>query len=387
MSKIVHLCLGNFYIDNYGYQENMLPKYHVLQGHEVTVIASLLSFDGDGRLTVLPKPSVYESADRYQVIRINYRKPWGKLSRFLRCYEGVYELLEQEKPEIIFIHNCQFLDIRNVVRYVKRHPDIQVFADNHGDYVNSATNWFSKHILHRFLWRKCARQLLPYVNKFYGVLPLRCRFLEEMYDIPASKIELLVMGVDDASVRFDEREHVRQRVRQELNLSPQDFVLITGGKIDKKKNIHLLMKAVTELDLENLKLIVFGNVSPDMKQEIEALSTHTGIRNIGWVSSAQVFDYYFAADLAVFPGTHSVLWEQAVGCGLPAVFKYWEGMTHVDLQGNCCFLYKDSAEEMKEVIGRICSDRSLYEEMKKAAAERGQREFAYSKIAREAIKF
>ena len=26
--KIVHLCLGCFYIDNYSYQENMLPKFH-----------------------------------------------------------------------------------------------------------------------------------------------------------------------------------------------------------------------------------------------------------------------------------------------------------------------------------------------------------------------
>ncbi len=26
--KIVHMCLGCFYPDNYSYQENMLPKYH-----------------------------------------------------------------------------------------------------------------------------------------------------------------------------------------------------------------------------------------------------------------------------------------------------------------------------------------------------------------------
>jgi hypothetical protein len=43
--KVVHLCLGCFYIDNYSYQENMLPKYHKLAGHEVSVVASLVSFD------------------------------------------------------------------------------------------------------------------------------------------------------------------------------------------------------------------------------------------------------------------------------------------------------------------------------------------------------
>ena len=46
--KIVHLCLSAFFIDNYSYQENMLPKYHVKMGHKVTVIASIFSFNNEG---------------------------------------------------------------------------------------------------------------------------------------------------------------------------------------------------------------------------------------------------------------------------------------------------------------------------------------------------
>ena len=51
--RILHLCLANFYIDNYSYQENMLPKYHKMMGHYVSVIASKVSFDENGELCLL----------------------------------------------------------------------------------------------------------------------------------------------------------------------------------------------------------------------------------------------------------------------------------------------------------------------------------------------
>ena len=35
--KILHLMLACFYIDNYSYQENYLPKYHKKQGNDVEI--------------------------------------------------------------------------------------------------------------------------------------------------------------------------------------------------------------------------------------------------------------------------------------------------------------------------------------------------------------
>ena len=55
--KIVHLCISAFYIDNCSYQENLLPKYHAKMGYDVTIIASLATYDKDGNLIFLDKPS------------------------------------------------------------------------------------------------------------------------------------------------------------------------------------------------------------------------------------------------------------------------------------------------------------------------------------------
>lgn len=38
--RIVHICLQAPYNDYWGYQDNLLPKYHRKSGHDVTVITT-----------------------------------------------------------------------------------------------------------------------------------------------------------------------------------------------------------------------------------------------------------------------------------------------------------------------------------------------------------
>ena len=383
--KIVHLCLSCFYIDDYSYQENMLPKYHVLQGHDVTVIASLVSFNTKGQLYQLPEESVKTVKEGYKVIRVDYLKPFYKLNRFIRRYNNTYKLLEAEKPDLIFLHDFSFMDITEVIKYVKKNNSVKVFADCHTDYINSAQTWISKNIFHHFIWRYYGKVLSKYATKFYGVTPLRCDFLRDAYKIDAKKIELLVMGVDDELLEKKNRNLIKRDYAIELGVDATDFIIVTGGKIDQKKNIHLVLEAVINLNRDKVKLIVFGTVAPEMKQIIDEYLLNDNIIFVGWQNADTILDYFIFADLIVFPGTHSVLWEQAVGVGTPSLFKYWEGMTHVDLGGNCEFLYKDSSEEIEMVINNILTEENKYENMKKVAMDKGLKQFSYSEIAKRAI--
>ena len=381
--KIVHLCLSSVYIDNHTYQENMLPKYHVLQGHDVTVIASLVSFDSNGRPCLLENESVNQTKEGYKVIRVAYKKVFYKLNKFIRRYNDISILLENEKPDLIFIHDFSFIDIYKVIRYVSKNKNIVVYVDCHTDYINSAKTWVSKNIFHHFIWRYYAKLLTPFVKMYYGVTPLRCDFLRDAYQIPEKKIQLLVMGVDDEMLKGKDHMSIKQENRNNLNLLPADFVILTGGKIDMDKNIHLVMQAVNQI--ENIKLIVFGTVDPKMKDYFEKLVESDKIIFVGWLNSEAIMDLFLSSDLIVFPGTHSVLWEQAVGVGVPCVFKYWEGMTHVDVGGNCEFLYQDSVQEMVEVLSEIINDKEKYNRMKSVAMSKGLQDFSYSEIAYKAI--
>lgn len=161
---------------------------------------------------------------------------------------------------------------------------------------------------------------------------------------------------------------------------------MTGGKIDfAKKQTLLLMEAVKRIKNDKVKLIVFGSVIEELRDKVNALSDGKKIQYIGWVHANQTYNYFAAADLVVFPGRHSVFWEQVAGLGIPMIVRYWEGTTHIDVGGNCEFIYRNSAEEIKSKIEAIISDEEVYKNMKKSGESDSIDTFYYSKIAKKSI--
>lgn len=383
--RILHCCLADFYIDNYGYQQNILPRMHRSQGHEVAILASTETYVDHAMLGYL-KPSSYHTKDGLPISRIPYTKLMPHLlAKKLRIYNGVSKALEKFKPDIIFLHGCQFISIKEFASYAKNHLNVRIYVDIHSDFINSARNWLSRNILHGIIYKWCANKINPYTSKFYGTLPIRMEFLRKVYGISPEKIELLVLGTDDSVVDLDKKDEIRKSIRKTLSIKENDFVLVTGGKIDHLKNIHVLMKAVNELQKEDIKLIVFGEPNQQMKPEIDILKNSSSIRYIGWVPSEKVYDYFFAADLGFFPGTHSVLWEQATGVGLPCVFKKWDGIQHVDLNGNCLFINAADIKEIREKILFLYQENDLLLNMRQVAMDKGVPEFSYFEIAKRAI--
>lgn len=383
--KVVHLCLGCFFPDNYSYQENMLPKFHKQLGYDVEVIASLATFDKNGKASFMKKGSIYRNEYDIKVTRLDYKKP-EKIYRKLKRYIGTYDALEKANPNILFVHGCQFMDMDIVVKYIRDHSNIKLYVDNHADFSNSGTNWLSKSLLHKVLWRHAAQIVEPYTTKFYGVLPARVDWLVDMYKLPKSKCELLVMGADDDKVKEATVPEVRKQIRDKYGIYEDDFLIMTGGKIDPAKVQTLqLMEAVTKIDNPKVKLIVFGSVTKDLQERVNKHCVEDKVLYIGWVRSDDSYKYFAAADLVVFPGRHSVFWEQVAGLGIPMLCKYWEGTSHVDLGGNVRFLYKDSVDEIHSQIKKIVNNRHIYDEMKSVAENQGMKIFSYREIAKRSV--
>ena len=384
--KIVHLCLCSFFPDNYSYQENMLPKYHKKLGYDVEVIASTRSFDEQGKACYLDNVGTYQNEYGIKVTRLPYKnnsKIWKRLKRYI----GVFDAISKADPDILFIHGGQFLDIDQVVKFLKDHKDVTVFVDNHADFSNSATNWFSKNILHKIVWKHTEHKIEPYTKKFYGVLPVRVDFLKDIYGLPADKCELLVMGADDELVERAKTSGARERIRKQYGISDSDFLIVTGGKIDQwKTQTLLLMQAVQNINNPSVRLIVFGSVTDELKEQVNNLSDSVKVQYIGWIRSEDTYDYFEASDLVVFPGRHSVMWEQVTGQGKPMIVKDWPGTHHVDLGGNVLFLTEDSVGEIQEKIESLLSEPSKLSEMTKIAQEKGMQIFSYADISKRAIE-
>ena len=159
--KIVHICLSGLYMDGWGYQDNMLAKYHKKAGHDVYVIANKFMYDNEGNYVKIDGVK-YKQPDTdingVKVVRIELadanRMLSGPAERVR--YKGLYESLVSIDPDIIFLHNPQIMDTDSIARFMKENNSsdkgrkVKLYVDSHSDYSNSGRNFLSKHLLYIF---------------------------------------------------------------------------------------------------------------------------------------------------------------------------------------------------------------------------------------------
>lgn len=387
--RILHVCLANFYIDSFGYQENILTSLHRRMGHEVLIVASTETYLDQTRLGYV-NPGQYINEEGIEVRRLPYAARVPRILRTkIRAYEGLERTLEEFRPDLIFVHDVQFFDFLIIRRYVRRHP-IPVFADSHTDFVNSARGFISRHLLHGIYYRWILSQVDPIVQRYFPTLPSRADFLHEVYGLDRAKMELLPFGADDTRTAGLDRVAVRAAVRAELGIPEAARVFVTGGKLDARKNIHCAIDRFSKLkrggDLENAHLVVFGKATSQVEKALSEIEIHQDVHMLGWMPPRDIFRLFWAADLALFPGTHSVLWEEAIGHGLGAVFHHWPGMDHLDVGGNARII-PDARPGTLDTVFRdlLANDAEEIRRLGAAAMLAGPAAFAFSAIAARSI--
>ena len=379
--KILHICMSQ-YSDGWTYQENLLAKYHRLLGFDVTIITSMYCYhNGD---LIKDSKTKFVDCNGCQVIRLQKKIgiPNGKIPK----YKNFYKTIESIKPDIIFSHGCQYADICKVKKYINLYQNVKLYVDNHADFSNSATTWISKNILHKVIWKHYAHVIEPVVKVFWGVLPARVDFLVNVYKLPKEKCKLLLMGGDDELIRSVESTEYLDKLRKSWNIQKNDFLVVTGGKIDKAKSeTLLLMKAVKKINDPHVKLLIFGSVEETLKKEINGLTDGVMIQQAGWIKPENSYGFFGMADLVVFPGRHSVFWEQVAAQGIPMIVKEWRGTQHVNVCNNVIFLSDVTSDMIIKKITDLVYNKKAYQEIRKNA-KRAQEYFSYMQIAKKSIE-
>lgn len=383
--KILHICVCGEFYEEYAYQDNLLPKYHRKAGHDVTIVAATYSrFDQKTGKVLRDTCKEKYLADGTKVIRLRPALPLF-LNSHIHCFFGLKRVINQEKPDLIFAHSVECPNYQYLSNYKKIHPEVKIVYDNHTDFENSLhspiTRFWAKHVVKDII----VKRLLWTSNKFYGTSPIRQSLLHDVYGIPTEKTDFLPFGADDEKMHLERRNVLREDVRKSYGVNEDDFLIATGGKIDQKKNIHQLVKAVNEIGIPHLKILVFGSIVNDLQPVFDRLKSDHFIY-AGWTPSDEVYKFFYAADLVAFPGLHSVMWEQAVASQVPTAFSEMDGFKHLDIGGNCIFFKEKSAEYYKEVLEQLLSDKVQYETLKQNAMSEEANMFLYSSIANKVLK-
>lgn len=354
--KIVHISKN--YIEGWGYQENLLPLYQKRAGHEVVVISDnvQLKYVNDQELAdkIAKKGNEYE----YDDIKIYKIKTYLNTSStsFFCC--GLYKILEQEQPDMIFHHNVNCSTLPVAAYYKRNHPQVKVYADNHADWINESKNKIWHKLFYDTLIPWTIRRLGDDVNYFIGVSPLRCQYLNQVYLVPRQKVRFLPIGCDTAGAEqvTDSRDELRKRNRIKDNA----FVIVSGGKLNRSKGTLALIEACEYLKakMANLHLVLFGQIDEEVKQKARGKEW---ITIEGWCDRKKTLSLLKMADVACWPWLHTTLIEDSVASGIPLVVKMSDNVSHLAKEQAGVFMENGDVEELINALIEVKTNAEQYE--------------------------
>lgn len=376
------------FLEGFAYQDNELAEMHATLGHEVTVISSIS--DDSSLYFDMSLIKASEASNRegkplgYKIIRLPIKH---KVNFRFWEFKNLIQTLEELTPDLIFFHGSPMLCLLDIAKYAKTHPEVKVVMDCHTDYNNAAHGFVSRVLMHKVLYRWVIRKTSEHVNLYYYLGPNIKVFMKDMYLIPESKLRFLPRGGILEHMNFDNTEKIRKDIREKLSIPQDDIVVVSGGKLDSKKMSHNLCEAINQMNYQNVHLILFGTIEKDYhKQLFAAVNGNMKVHLIGWISSKDVYNYFLASDIACFPGGHSVMWEQAICCGLPLVVKDWyQGMHYLNVKDNVALLPDSDVNYIIEALKPLIKNNERRLRMKENAEMYGRPYFSYKRIAESII--
>lgn len=382
--KIVNICMSAPFTEGYTYQDSMLSDYQQRLGHDVTVITGLKTRDKNGKV-ILTEPGESVLDNGVTLIRLA-PQGGGKIAHnILGIYPNISRILKELSPELIMVHGLGSHVPQYAVKYKKSHPHVCLVADTHQDYgITNTNNILLKIVAHYFRVRW--KSWIHAFEKIYAVTSWRTLFAHEQYGIPYNKMDILILGIDDMYINLCENQDNRRNIREKYGIAQDAFLFVSGGKLDSNKKIIPMMRAFSRLQQENMCYLIFGSVSDDIAEEFqEILQSDCRIVHIGYIPSFETNYVMAASDFGLFAGNHSVLWEQAVGCGLPCLFKKYGDKDHTDVGGNCVSICTPEESQIYHFMEEVVSNPEQYRKMKDAARA-GAPLFSYSSIAKKSIE-
>lgn len=376
--KILHCCLSSFYIDDYNYQENILPSINKMDGHEVKIIASTETFVKNSKIGYI-ETGKYFTKDGIEINRVPYKKylPHFIMNK-VRQYDNVYNLIDEFSPDVILFHGVAAYDLLTVAKYKKNNPDVKFYVDSHADENNSGSNWISKNILHKIFYKNIIKKAYFYIDKIFSITYETKMWLQKIYNIKEIKIEDFPLG--GYILNEEERTKIRKKIRKQLELKDSDMLFVHSGKMDKLKLTQELLQAFIKVNKQNLKLVIIGSISEKQKGDIEKLlKKNNKIFYLGWKSTDELLEYLCACDLYVQPGSQSATMQNAVCCN--SAVALYPHKSHVFLLHDSAF-YIESIEDMVNLFNEISVNTEILENKRKLSFKIACEKLDYRKLAK-----
>ncbi len=369
--KILMIC--EFYDEKLEYQENLLTKYYVKNGHEVTVITSTFDsvFDYYNDRHDNSKPARTFHDQGAKIMKLPYR--YNLLNRY-RAYPRLDSLIAEERPDLIYVHDIS-PNFPEAIAYVKKNPSCRMIMDYHADYSNSGKNWLSIRILHGVMRKRLLDKARPHLRRIFPIIPSSVDFLHEVYGVPLNEMEILPLGADRDLVHEIRQNRGGAMLRRQYGIKEGDTVVFTGGKLAPAKRTELAIAAINQMARPDLHLVIAGEAGDEdadyRRQLADTAAGNPNIHFVGWLDKVAIYRHLDMADVALFPASQSILWLQAIGAGLPLIAGNTghQSVQYMNLHDNLIMLDKAdiNTDAIAAALASVIDDPARMAQMREGA--------------------
>ena len=244
------------------------------------------------------------------------RELTGKTIRVLqRHYNEIAPVIQNEKFDLLIVEGG---DEKAVIDIAKGYTREQLVFHAHIHFIPK-------------------EEVVKGYGHMIGVSEFVVREYEKACKIPVDT-HVLRNAIDLDKFNKTISEEERKKLRKELGLQEDDFVVLYVGRLIQVKGILELMKAVLSIDDNHVKLLCIGSANfrkwafSSYERKIKNLAEYNKDRIIftGYVDNAEVYQYASVSDVQCVPS----LWEEAAGLvvieamaeGLPTIVTKSGGM-------------------------------------------------------------
>ncbi len=157
--------------------------------------------------------------------------------------------------------------------------------------------------------------------------------------------------------------------RAQLGIPEGDIVLISIGRLIKRKALGDLLLALSRLDDRRYRLLIIGDGPEEarLRDLAKRLQLSQRIDFLGPIWGELKFQYLAASDIFVLPSVHEgfgLVFLEAMHCGLPVIASSSGGQTDFLRDGETGFLVSvGDVDTLAKRISRLGSDEALREEI------------------------
>ncbi len=348
----------------------------LINGVVSSIVSLKESFEEKGHETFIFAPRVegYQDEEegifRYHSINLTHRVKYP-IAIPLSLRAG--QVINDFKPDIIHLHHPFVLSLPAIMYAAKlKIPKVLTIHTQYERYA-----YYISPIPH-IITNEAIRRIIFNLSDKVDIITTPSQSMKDLIGNYKIKKDIIVIpnAIDINIFRKKDIQNVTM-LKKELEISPDDIVVIYVGRVSLEKNIDKIIKAmaiIRDNKIDNFKFIVVGDGTAvkELNSLAGSLRLNKKVKFVGAIDREMVRNYYQVGDIFAFSSTSETFGMviiEALASGLPVLAVKAPGAIDIIQDGFDGILVEDNVPQFAEQLENLIQNRGLRQRLSSNALQ------------------